>query len=166
MRERLIDQKQQDQANKKNGNLKTFLSKSGTTDATFLAKPMADLFLETTVMFADISGFTAWSSVREPTQVFILLENIYGAFDKIAKKRAIYKVETVGDCYVSINYLLQGFLIVFRNMTNINRLGSIGCCCRAAGAEGRPCDRYGKICSGRSGQDELTNQRPGSRAWT
>ena len=40
--------------------------------------PLADLFLETTVLFADIAGFTAWSSAREPSQVFILLETIYG----------------------------------------------------------------------------------------
>jgi hypothetical protein len=42
------------------------------------SKPIADLFLETTVVFADIAGFTAWSSAREPSQVFTLLENIYG----------------------------------------------------------------------------------------
>jgi hypothetical protein len=29
------------------------------------------------IMFGDISGFTAWSSTREPSQVFILLETIY-----------------------------------------------------------------------------------------
>ena len=28
------------------------------------------------------SKFTAWSSVREPTQVFVLLETLYGEFDK------------------------------------------------------------------------------------
>ena len=43
----------------------------------FKTKPIADLFPETTVMFADLVGFTAWSSVREPTQVFQLLETIY-----------------------------------------------------------------------------------------
>ena len=32
-------------------------------------KPIADLFPDTTVMFADIAGFTAWSSTREPSQV-------------------------------------------------------------------------------------------------
>ena len=35
---------------------------------------VASFYPETTVMFADISGFTAWSSTREPTQVFLLLE--------------------------------------------------------------------------------------------
>ena len=64
-------------------------------------RPIADLFLNTTVMFADISGFTAWSSVREPSQVFMLLETVYRAFDMLAKHRRVFKVETVGDCYVS-----------------------------------------------------------------
>lgn len=35
---------------------------------------IASFFPETTVMFADISGFTAWASTREPPQVFQLLE--------------------------------------------------------------------------------------------
>jgi len=51
-------------------------------------------FTETTVLFADIVGFTAWSSVREPAQVFTLLETVYRAFDIIAKRRRVFKVET------------------------------------------------------------------------
>lgn len=69
-------------------------------------KPIADLFPNTTVMFADIAGFTAWSSVREPSQVFTLLETVYRAFDMIAKRRRVFKVETVGDCYVSYFVIL------------------------------------------------------------
>eukprot|EP00526_Cylindrotheca_closterium_P003919 CAMPEP_0113631220 /NCGR_PEP_ID=MMETSP0017_2-20120614/16224_1 /TAXON_ID=2856 /ORGANISM="Cylindrotheca closterium" /LENGTH=1165 /DNA_ID=CAMNT_0000541721 /DNA_START=11 /DNA_END=3511 /DNA_ORIENTATION=- /assembly_acc=CAM_ASM_000147 len=65
-------------------------------------KPIADLFPETTVMFADIVGFTAWSSMREPSQVFMLLESIYRDFDNIANRRKVFKVETVGDCYVAV----------------------------------------------------------------
>eukprot|EP00980_Cylindrotheca_fusiformis_P012044 scaffold2859_cov101-Cylindrotheca_fusiformis.AAC.2 len=63
--------------------------------------PLADLFPSITVIFADIAGFTAWSSAREPQQVFVLLETIYGAFDKIAYRHNVFKVETVGDCYVA-----------------------------------------------------------------
>jgi class 3 adenylate cyclase len=58
-----------------------------------------DLFVDTTIMIADISGFAAWSSVREPVQVFKFLELIYSSFDKIADKRKVFKVETSGDCY-------------------------------------------------------------------
>lgn len=66
------------------------------------APPIADLFPSATVLFMDIAGFTAWSSTREPSQVFILLETIYRSFDKIAKHRRVFKVETIGDCYVAV----------------------------------------------------------------
>jgi class 3 adenylate cyclase len=49
---------------------------------------------------ADLAGFTEWSSTREPEDVFTLLETLYGAFDKIAVKRKVFKVETIGDWYV------------------------------------------------------------------
>ncbi|CAB9512833.1 Receptor-type guanylate cyclase gcy [Seminavis robusta] len=65
------------------------------------SKALAELYLETSIMFADISGFTAWSSVRSPDQVFELLETVYRHFDEIAKNRGVFKVETVGDCYVA-----------------------------------------------------------------
>ncbi|CAB9508033.1 Receptor-type guanylate cyclase gcy [Seminavis robusta] len=68
-------------------------------------QPIADLFPHCTVLFADIVGFTAWSSMREPTQVFRLLESIYHAFDEIAKRRKVFKVETIGDCYVAVTGL-------------------------------------------------------------
>ena len=45
-------------------------------DVAFTTRPIADLFPETTVLFADIAGFTAWSSTREPSQVFTLLETV------------------------------------------------------------------------------------------
>jgi hypothetical protein len=64
-------------------------------------KPIADLFPSASVLFADICGFTAWSSTREPSQTFTLLEQIYNAFDVIARRRRIFKVETIGDCYVA-----------------------------------------------------------------
>jgi class 3 adenylate cyclase len=86
--------------------LKNFLEDgpgdSGKQDGIFSTKPIADLFPETTLMFADMVGFTAWSSVREPCQVFTLLETVYHAFDEIAKRRGVFKVETVGDCYMAV----------------------------------------------------------------
>lgn len=63
---------------------------------------IADLFPCATVMFGDIAGFTAWSSSRQPSEVFILLENLYGALDKLARVMDVFKVETIGDCYVAV----------------------------------------------------------------
>lgn len=65
------------------------------------SEQIADQFLESSIMFADIAGFTAWSSLREPKQVFLLLESVYAAFDDIARARRVFKVETIGDCYVA-----------------------------------------------------------------
>jgi class 3 adenylate cyclase len=70
--------------------LRSFLNDGEPSES---SKPIADLFTDTTVLFADIAGFTAWSSVREPTQVFTLLETIYSAFDTIAARRGVFKVE-------------------------------------------------------------------------
>lgn len=69
------------------------------------AAPIADLFPHCTVFFADITGFTAWSSTREPSQVFILLQTVYQAFDQLAKRRRVFKVETIGDCYMAVTGL-------------------------------------------------------------
>jgi Adenylate and Guanylate cyclase catalytic domain len=55
-------------------------------------EPIADFFPNTSVLFADIAGFTAWSSTREPSQVFALLETLYGAMDKAARKLGVFKV--------------------------------------------------------------------------
>jgi class 3 adenylate cyclase len=81
------------------GKLKTFLNdgtkndnvvdeeRGGSDDfAARNAKQIAELFPETTIMFADIAGFTAWASSREPSHVFTLLETLYGAFDRQARR--------------------------------------------------------------------------------
>jgi class 3 adenylate cyclase len=66
------------------------------------SRPIADLFENTTILFADLVGFTAWSSKRTPVEVFELLEAIYSVFDAIAVKRGVFKIETIGDCYVAV----------------------------------------------------------------
>lgn len=107
LRDRVINQSDQNNlraTSRNNGaNLKSFLAKGG--DMIESSEPLADFFVETTILFADLVGFTAWSSVREPTQVFTLLESVYSAFDKIAMRRGVYKIETVGDCYVAVTGL-------------------------------------------------------------
>ncbi|CAB9504879.1 Receptor-type guanylate cyclase gcy [Seminavis robusta] len=83
--------------------LKELLGDSDGMDPAFGADvPIADLFVNCTVLFADIQGFTAWSGCREPVQVFTLLECLFSAFDECAKRRHVFKVETIGDSYVAV----------------------------------------------------------------
>ena len=51
------------------------------------------------------TGLLAWSSERQPEQVFTLLEAIFQSFDRLARKRSVFKVETIGDCYVAVTGL-------------------------------------------------------------
>jgi Adenylate and Guanylate cyclase catalytic domain len=91
------------------GSIQKFLSASKGTDNEDLTSykqlsgtPIAELYTDTTVFFADIAGFTSWSAQRSPTQVFHLLETLYGAFDEIADRHGVFKVETIGDSYVAV----------------------------------------------------------------
>ncbi|CAB9498281.1 Receptor-type guanylate cyclase gcy [Seminavis robusta] len=63
---------------------------------------MAESYPDCSVFFADIVGFTAWSAQRTPGEVFTLLETIYAAWDKVARKHGIFKIETIGDCYLAV----------------------------------------------------------------
>jgi class 3 adenylate cyclase len=85
-----------------NHRLKTFLDGNVGDES---EQPIADFFPNCTVMFADIGGFTAWSSTREPTQVFVLLQTVYQNFDFLAKRRKVFKVETTGDSYLAVTGL-------------------------------------------------------------
>lgn len=60
-------------------------------------RPIQERFEPTTVLLADIAGFTSWCSEREPTQVFHLLESVFFVFDNLAKQLNVYKIETIGD---------------------------------------------------------------------
>jgi class 3 adenylate cyclase len=62
---------------------------------------LPDLFLNSSILVADVMGFSAWSSAREPHQVFKLLETLYENFDQLANNHKVFKVETVRDCYVA-----------------------------------------------------------------
>jgi class 3 adenylate cyclase len=87
-----------------NHRLKNFLvGKDEAQEAT--SNAIADLFPHCTVLFGDIVGFTAWSSTRDPGQVFELLQTIYQAYDNVAKRRRVFKVETIGDCYLAVTGL-------------------------------------------------------------
>ena len=63
------------------------------------SNPIADLYPATSILFADLAGFTKWSAAHTPADVFTMLEAFYSSFDELANKRGVFKVETVGDCY-------------------------------------------------------------------
>ena len=64
--------------------------------------PIAEYFHETSIMFADIVGFTEWCSNHNPEEVFHLLESLYFEFDRLAVRMNVFKLGTIGDCYGNV----------------------------------------------------------------
>jgi class 3 adenylate cyclase len=58
-----------------------------------------------TLLFADIVGFTAFSESRQPKQVVEMLSKLFTEFDKECDNLNLYKVYTIGDCYVVMSFI-------------------------------------------------------------
>ncbi|GAX84207.1 hypothetical protein CEUSTIGMA_g11630.t1 [Chlamydomonas eustigma] len=60
----------------------------------------AQLHPSVTVLFADIVGFTAMGGQLTPQVVMQFLNSLFSKFDQLSKEMMVYKVETIGDCYM------------------------------------------------------------------
>lgn len=68
---------------------------------------LAMLHTNVGVMFIDIVGWTTIASTLTPKQVFGFFNELYGKFDNVLDKYKIFKLETVGDCYVAVAGLVE-----------------------------------------------------------
>ena len=66
---------------------------------------VTDIFFQVTVIYADIVGFTPWSSGRDATEIVNMLSMLFTRFDESSLSNKVYKVHTIGDCYVAMGYL-------------------------------------------------------------
>jgi class 3 adenylate cyclase len=55
-----------------------------------------------TVFFSDIVRFTDISRALSPVKVCNMLDRLYVAFDELANKHEVFKVETIGDAWVGV----------------------------------------------------------------
>lgn len=66
---------------------------------------LAESFDDVTILFADIVGFTKYSAGKEPRQVIEMLSKLFTEFDKECNRLNLYKVYTIGDCYVVLGFI-------------------------------------------------------------
>ncbi|CAD8049608.1 unnamed protein product [Paramecium sonneborni] len=64
-----------------------------------------DVLENATVLFADIAGFTKYSSSVEPETVVEMLRNLFQTFDEFCQMTQVYKLFTIGDCYVCMGVM-------------------------------------------------------------
>jgi class 3 adenylate cyclase len=69
------------------------------------SQPTGELAEGVTLLFADIVGFTEFSASRTPDEVVAMLSKLFTAFDKECSRLNLYKVYTIGDCYVVMSFL-------------------------------------------------------------
>lgn len=60
-----------------------------------------------TICFADIVGFTNLCSQLDHSIVMNFLNNLFGMYDNLCKQFNVFKLETVGDCFVAVCGLIR-----------------------------------------------------------
>ena len=70
-----------------------------------ISAPIASLFDEATILFADIVRFTPLSARMSPTALVNLLNQIFSAFDQLSDRYGLEKIKTIGDAYMVVGGL-------------------------------------------------------------
>ncbi|GLC40879.1 hypothetical protein PLESTB_000013200 [Pleodorina starrii] len=55
---------------------------------------------QVTLLFADMPGFAPMCGLLPPKVIMAFLHGLFAAFDDMLDEHKVYKVETIGDCYV------------------------------------------------------------------
>jgi PAS domain S-box-containing protein len=66
---------------------------------------IADYHEDVTILFADVVGFTKFSSSKSPIDVVKFLNKIFRGFDSLADKFGLEKIKTIGDAYMVVSGL-------------------------------------------------------------
>lgn len=66
-------------------------------------RTIVDSFIDSTVLFADIVGFTRIASRQSPQRTVQLLNEIFSGFDRIAEQFELEKIKTIGDAYMMVS---------------------------------------------------------------
>ncbi len=63
---------------------------------------IAETYPATTVLFADLAGFTPWAQQTDPAQVVGFLDGLFTRFDELAGEYGVEKIKTIGDAYMAV----------------------------------------------------------------
>lgn len=63
---------------------------------------IAESYPETTILFADLAGFTPWARRTDPARVVGFLDQLFTRFDELAAEAGVEKIKTVGDEYMAV----------------------------------------------------------------
>ncbi len=61
---------------------------------------IAEQYDNVTILFADIVGFTEFSSTVSPKKLVALLNRVFSVFDTLSERYGLEKIKTIGDAYM------------------------------------------------------------------
>jgi len=64
---------------------------------------IANSYESTSILFADLVGFTPLTAEMEPEKMVVLLNEIFSQFDDLAEKHDLEKIRTIGDNYMVVS---------------------------------------------------------------
>ncbi|HMJ65873.1 MAG TPA: adenylate/guanylate cyclase domain-containing protein [Candidatus Binatia bacterium] len=62
---------------------------------------IAEMYLDVTVLFADLVGFTSLAAHVPVQELLALLNEVFTAFDALTARRGLEKIKTIGDAYMA-----------------------------------------------------------------
>uniref|UniRef100_G1N097 adenylate cyclase n=1 Tax=Meleagris gallopavo TaxID=9103 RepID=G1N097_MELGA len=67
------------------------------------------------ILYADIVGFTRLASDCSPKELVVMLNELFGKFDQIAKENECMRIKILGDCYYCVSGLPVSLPVHARN---------------------------------------------------
>jgi class 3 adenylate cyclase/CheY-like chemotaxis protein len=66
---------------------------------------IAERHSEVSVLFADLVDFSTLASHTDPQELVAMLNDLFSRFDRLAGRRGLEKIKTIGDCYLVVGGL-------------------------------------------------------------
>jgi len=70
-------------------------------------RTIAESHGDASVLFADLTGFSALTRRLAPTHLIEVLNSMFSRFDEAAGRLGIEKIKTIGDCYMAATGVLE-----------------------------------------------------------
>jgi len=64
---------------------------------------IADSYDESSILFADMAGFTARASETKPVHLVLFLNRVFSEFDRLVERYGLEKIKTTGDAYMVVS---------------------------------------------------------------
>ncbi len=69
---------------------------------------IVEAFADSSVLFADIVGFTALASRHKPEEMIAFLNEVFSRFDRLVAEHGLEKIKTIGDAYMVAGGVPEG----------------------------------------------------------